>query len=511
MPSYPKNLKNKSSPQFLNQKWINSFLFFLLILVFISDSIFFFLADFKDLEARHFYFYLFRIFGYSLSAWIIKKGSLRIDNTEATETRENVKLLGVESLTHELTKSQEVSRQSVKALEKTREDLSARIRELYVLHETMTQISSSLDLNQVTNLIVTRCCEEVGAERAFLLRIDKGKLKAEKHTGLSDITIKHFEGEVDVSPFSSVVKNKMPLKLDKEENKDKFMEFLGTKEKIKSILAVPLVCSTKADPIGVLGVINVLQGDKFTDSQVEFLSTLGGQAAVAIENASLFQALKNAHRDTIMCLSTAAEFKDTDTASHLKRMSSYSAVIAEKLGLARELVELIYLASPMHDIGKIGISDAILLKPGKLTVEEFEEMKKHPIIGGAILDNVDTPLLQLSQQIALCHHEKFDGTGYPRGTSGKEIPLAARIIAVGDVFDALTTKRSYKPAFSLEDALSYMESQKGLHFDPVIIDAFFSSFDKIKLIYNKEQEPDVVLNKKLLPKQVEQEGWTLRY
>jgi two-component system response regulator RpfG len=163
-------------------------------------------------------------------------------------------------------------------------------------------------------------------------------------------------------------------------------------------------------------------------------------------------------------------------------MAKYSRIIAEELGLSREDAEVIEMAAPMHDIGKIGIRDGILLKPGKLTPEEFEVMKTHTVIGYDILKDSPSKFLQMGGVIALGHHEKFDGTGYPNGLAGDEIPIEARIVAVADVYDALVSERPYKNAWSTQAALDYMESISGKHFDPEVFNAFMTQIDAVAKI-----------------------------
>lgn len=182
--------------------------------------------------------------------------------------------------------------------------------------------------------------------------------------------------------------------------------------------------------------------------------------------------LFNTRQQIIRRLGRAAEFRDNETGNHIIRMSHFCRLIATAAGLGEKSVEILYNASPMHDVGKIGIPDAILLKPGKLTDEEWQVMRQHPQIGADIIGQHSDELLQTAWTIALCHHEKWDGSGYPAGLKGEQIPLVARIAALADVFDALTTERPYKKAWSIEDALRHIESQAGSHFDPALIAPF---------------------------------------
>jgi len=187
-------------------------------------------------------------------------------------------------------------------------------------------------------------------------------------------------------------------------------------------------------------------------------------------------------RETLLRLARAGEYRDEETGNHVIRMAKYSRVIAEQLGFSKDDADVIEMAAPMHDIGKIGIRDDILLKPGKLTHEEFEIMKRHTIIGYDILKDSPSKFLQMGGIIALSHHEKFDGTGYPYGKKGNEIPIEARIVAVADVYDALVSERPYKNAWSMDAALDYMESHSGKHFDPDALYAFKEQIDTVSKI-----------------------------
>lgn len=189
--------------------------------------------------------------------------------------------------------------------------------------------------------------------------------------------------------------------------------------------------------------------------------------------------LKDAYLDTIHRLVLAAEFKDEDTGDHLQRMSRYCAMVAAKAGLDAKEVETILIASPMHDVGKIGIPDRILLKPGKLTDDEFAVMKRHTVIGGRILAGAKAEILRVAERIVMSHHEKWDGSGYPGGLKGKNIPLEGRITAIADTFDALSSKRPYKDPYPPDVALDIMEKGKGQHFDPDLTDIFLDNFEEI--------------------------------
>ncbi len=184
-------------------------------------------------------------------------------------------------------------------------------------------------------------------------------------------------------------------------------------------------------------------------------------------------------RETVFRLSKAAEYRDPETGTHILRMAHYSELIARGLGLSLADQNLLLEASPMHDIGKVGIADHILLKPGRLTPDEFEIMKQHASIGYDILKGSSSRVLQIGAEIALGHHEKFDGSGYPKGLVGTDIPIFSRIVAVADVFDALTSERPYKRAWTLQSASDHIKSTSGTHFDPDCVSAFFAHWDAV--------------------------------
>ncbi len=201
------------------------------------------------------------------------------------------------------------------------------------------------------------------------------------------------------------------------------------------------------------------------------------------KNISLLKSVNNelqeAYYDTVHRLVLAVEYKDQFTGRHIVRMSRYSALIAEKMGLPEHDVLTILCAAPMHDVGKIGIPDHIISSPNRLTQDEFSIMKRHTVIGAEILANAKSQILCLAGQIALTHHERWDGTGYPRGLAGDAIPLAGRIVALADTFDALTSKRSYKDPFPVDHAAEVIKKEKGRQFDPRVVDAFLGSLDQI--------------------------------
>jgi putative two-component system response regulator len=205
--------------------------------------------------------------------------------------------------------------------------------------------------------------------------------------------------------------------------------------------------------------------------------------------------LKKAYIDSIHRLVMASEFKDEDTGDHIVRIGEYSKLMAIKLGWSEKQIATIHYAAPMHDVGKIGIPDKIMLKPGKLTFEEFEIIKTHTIIGAKLLSRSSSDILEMAREIALTHHEKFNGKGYPNQISGESIPVSGRIVAIADTFDALTSKRPYKEPYPPEMALDIIRTERGEHFDPHLTDIFtdnFSDFVNIREAIGDFEDIDLV-------------------
>ena len=202
--------------------------------------------------------------------------------------------------------------------------------------------------------------------------------------------------------------------------------------------------------------------------------------------------VRDREKETLMRLARAGEFRDEETGYHLVRMSHYSRLIADTIGLEREEAETIELAAPLHDIGKIGIPDQILLKKDKLDGMEWDTMRSHPLIGHEILKGSASKYVRMGSLIALGHHEKYDGSGYPNGLVSDHIALCARIVAVADVYDALTSARPYKKAWSSEEAFVFLRQQRGKHFDPHLVDAFIGVQRDVERIQREMRDPEAV-------------------
>ncbi len=237
-------------------------------------------------------------------------------------------------------------------------------------------------------------------------------------------------------------------------------------------------------------VKSLLKVKAYNDHMRRYQETL--EADVEMKTCQLRKACeetKKASLETILHLSRAAEYKDEETGDHIQRVSQFAAELARKYGMDDEMVEIIMYASPMHDIGKIGIPEHILLKPGKLDPHEWETMKQHTIIGGHILEGSQVKYLHHAEIISLTHHERWDGKGYPLGLAGEAIPLEGRITALADVFDALTSDRPYRRALTVQEAFQIIREGQGTQFDPEIVEMFFSIKENILEI--RSRYPDI--------------------
>jgi hypothetical protein len=245
---------------------------------------------------------------------------------------------------------------------------------------------------------------------------------------------------------------------------------------VKSLAMVPI---RALDPIGAIGNYWAVPHEP-TDAELELLQALADSTAVAIENVRVYEELERSRLETLQTLARAAEYRDHSTHRHTERVARTSALLAARLGWPAPEIDLLRLAAPLHDIGKLAVPDTVLLKPGKLTPAEFEEIKRHATAGASILADSASGVLRLGEEIALTHHEWWDGSGYPGGAGSDAIPLSGRIVALADVFDALTHARPYKQAWPVDDAVREVERLAGRQFDPEVVHAF-RALDPVQL------------------------------
>jgi len=240
----------------------------------------------------------------------------------------------------------------------------------------------------------------------------------------------------------------------------------------KSIICVPLIVRGKT--IGVLEVLNKLDGSDFTEEDLATLVAVGSIAGMAIENTRLHRSVEEGYKSTIRALAAAVDAKDPYTCGHSHRVMEYALVGGKALLLPKEDLDILEYGATLHDIGKIGIPDSILAKPGSLTAEEWGIVCQHPLVGASIIEGI--PFLEDARELVVHHHERYDGTGYPHGLQGEEIPIGTRLLAVADVFDTMTTNRSYRSALDNSEALEELVRCSGTQFCPAAVDTFIAGF-----------------------------------
>ncbi len=348
-----------------------------------------------------------------------------------------------------------------------------------VSHETNLDSLLKLTAKQVTNILGAKRCfifikNEDGSELWSKTVRGKGLEYAEIHLPLKGASI-----AAQVCRSGHTI-NLSDAYADKRFSKE---VDLVTGFKTTSLLAVPLK-NKENTTIGVLQVNNKTDSTPFSKKDEGLLKLMANLAAGKIEIAKLYEEVKLSNLETIYRLAITAEYRDqSDTKQHIRNIEQISYLIARGLGLEENRAQTIKHASALHDIGKIAIPDNILLKPGKLSPEEFEIMKSHTVYGGKILGGAQSSLLKIAHKMSLYHHEHFDGSGYPEGLKGEDIPLEARIVAVADVFDALCMKRCYKKPWDIMQAYQFIVSQSEKAFDPRAVKAFRRNFSEIKEIY----------------------------
>jgi len=364
------------------------------------------------------------------------------------------------------------------------DNLQARIEQLEseVLHyRELIKIGDvfqkEMDLDQLLPLIITHTSESIGADRCsvFIYNAEKGVLWTRVAQKSKPITLPRGQGIV-----GWVLDHNKPLLVRDAYEDERFDPTVDAKTgyRTKSIVALPLV-DRKGEPIGVFEAVNKTGGAIFDESDLEFLGVVAAQIATAIENAMLYTELLRTFESFIDVMAFTIDAKHPISRGHSRRVAIYSKGIATEMGLSHETVEKIHWAGLLHDYGKISVPDSILQKAGKLTDDEFEQIKRHALMTYRILSRIhfatalrDIPL------IASEHHERWNGKGYPFGKKDEQIPLGARIIAVADVFDALTSFREYHSPMTFAEAKEDIVKNRGIMFDPRVVDAFVRYYDK---------------------------------
>lgn len=331
-------------------------------------------------------------------------------------------------------------------------------------------IASTLDLDHVLDLIIAKAVEMLECEAGSILLYDreKGHLSFAASTSADHRTLTNIPIPMTGSLAGEIFTKNTPLIVNNVDNDPRHDPLVGKQMHFntKSLLGVPMRIQDRVT--GVLEALNK-RGGYFTATDAEILSAIACQAAVAIENAQLVHALQEAYDSTLEGWATALDLRDKETEGHSRRVAALTISLARALGVEQEMDHL-RQGALLHDIGKMAIPDSILLKAGPLSAQEQEIMQQHPQFAYDMLSPI--AYLRPALDIPYCHHEKWDGSGYPRGLRGDQIPLAARIFTIVDVWDAVRTDRHYRKAWSKQMAKEYIHKQAGILFDPGIVDTF---------------------------------------
>lgn len=372
-----------------------------------------------------------------------------------------------------------------------RKELSRKIRQktkaLSFLYRIERDVSNKLKMEDVLKVIVEKVGSILNVKICSILLInDKtGKLSVECAKGLEPKILKDTELEVGNKISGWVVKHNRPILVKNIEKDTRFAKSNEEKYYNKSLMSVPLAIKNKV--IGVINVNNKKTRRIFNREDFRLLKQIAAQVAVVIENARLYRSLSNLYMRTITTLAATIDARDHYTRRHSEMVAEYAVAIAEAMKLPPERVELIRQASHLHDIGKIGVHDFILLKPDKLTDEEWEEIKLHSVKGAEILAPLVVFLDGVIDMVKQ-HHERYDGRGYPSHYRDGEIDIGARIMAVADAFDAMLSERPYRKAYSKERAIKELRENSGTQFDPKVVETFLEMLNKgTGLIQNRYQ------------------------
>ncbi len=361
-------------------------------------------------------------------------------------------------------------------LNKKMEEENRLFSKIVSLHEVTKILASTHEIDDLNRKVLD-----------FSIKISKARAGA---LMLVDSTGKMYTASVSASPFGQdffqsgifpvasqwVVENEEPLVIEKNAKHWVVEKFPPLHPDVRSFIAFPLKTTKKI--IGVLNLIRTEETIAFSHVDLEIINVLASQSGISIDNVQLYQNIRDNYLKTIRAFALAVEAKDRYTHGHSENVMKYTVVLAKHIGLSDSEIEDIKYAGLLHDIGKIGISEFILNKPSRLTKLEFEEIKKHPGVGAKII--ADVPFLQPLVPYVLHHHEFFDGSGYPTGIKGEDIPLGARILSVADVFEAMTSNRPYRKALLPETAVKALIDGKQKQFDPRLVDAFLEVLEMVR-------------------------------
>lgn len=360
---------------------------------------------------------------------------------------------------------------------KLRDELSSD-ETLALIFKYVALISKETQLDSILVLMADLGRELIVADRCtvWLINEKNRTLWTKVAHGVDAIEIPFNTGVVGYA-----IDSKEPLIINDAYNDDRFNKEVDKKTgyKTNNIIAIPFE-NSEGKIIGAYQAINKMtDAQAFSDDDLLKLELASTYAGNSLESAMLYQEIEDTQKEIIYTMAEVGESRSKETGNHVKRVAEYSYIIAQAMGLESSESELLKMASPMHDIGKVAIPDAILKKPGKLTEEEFTHMKLHTTLGHDMLKHSNRKILKAASIVAYEHHEKWNGKGYPRGLAGEDIHIFGRITAVADVFDALGSDRCYKKAWEIDRVFNLLKEESGSHFDPKTIEAFFNGVDAV--------------------------------
>ncbi|WP_261301911.1 HD domain-containing phosphohydrolase [Paenibacillus andongensis] len=356
---------------------------------------------------------------------------------------------------------------------------------LRVIFDYAAKIANERTLDHVLMLMADMGREMIVSDRCtvWLLDSNKNELWSKVAHGLDEIRIPSTAGLVGYA-----VTNDKAVFIHDAYTNEEYKSYLlngalrtdqQTGYRTKALMVIPFK-NSQGEIMGAYQAINKLTaGEQFSDKDMEYLTLASSYAGKSLESALLTNEIEETQKEIIFRMGEIGESRSKETGNHVKRVAEYSYLLALGLGMSQEEAELLKMASPMHDIGKVAIPDSVLNKPGKLTDDEFKLMQNHTRIGYNLLKNSNRHILKTAAVVAYEHHEKWNGRGYPRGIKGEEIHIYGRITAIADVFDALGSERVYKKAWELDRILNLFKEEQGEHFDPKVVDAFFQQLPAI--------------------------------
>ncbi|MFH1452457.1 MAG: HD domain-containing phosphohydrolase [Armatimonadota bacterium] len=369
-----------------------------------------------------------------------------------------------------------LSRQQAKEKEEKELVLIDKSQKLLSLIEITRSMGATARLDELLELIVTKARDTLNTKISFLMLIKERELVVAYSLGLSELTKNLFKSKLGEGVLgASAVKNQI-VNINIKDNPDETGIFFNAFERIKNMLCVPLKSPQDKKLIGLLGVANLLVEDKFTEDHSSYLYTLATDASIFVKNKLLFEELEKSYIEMIQALAQAVEARDPYTYGHIDRVKNISLLIAKRLGANQAQLELIKTGAVLHDLGKIGTPDNILLKPGALTDDERNVMQQHVTNSTNILRDISS-LHPKVLDIVKHHHERYDGEGYPDRLKGDDIPVESQIVAIADTFDAMTSDRPYRKGMPHEKAVALLKEAAGTQFNPKLVDIFITLYN----------------------------------